>query len=620
MAFDINEYLARGAPQPEPEDPMFYVRKPEPPPEAQNGGGPLAARIVADLATGAAIEPSIPQTASEQQGLQVTEGPRRADGELPSAPIETGDAPTPPPDTGVDRLAMLGEREKRGEEEKKRFLEEWKAAQLEDMKKKAQAGWGSNENVRHGLSVFAGVPYVAPHAPDLATDDLIQKEATLAKMEAAYREPEAAWVAGQALKEKQDLMKRQRDPKSSESAAAMAALEELSPNTYNRLTNEGKKKIAAADVDPYLKMLSQYGVGMARASGSANSSAGRLELARAKFIQDIADKNKAHYVIDSNTGAVYDSNGKVQPTESTLEFARKHGLKIERTTVPQGISAAAPAGGAGWARPPDPNNPMDLGVTNGLPPPSAPPAEGEKPKLPGEIKPPVYNKVVDTQKKALNTALEESARGAGRSVQNAAEVKRRAGAVEALVGPVDENGYPKGDLTPEQMAELAISVNTMLSNGQGNVTQFKELVPRNLEITKAKFMEFFKGEPYPANQKEWAKFWLELARREKGAAQKFIYDTLIPRIPGARGQLHTISPTEYESVLKAHKINPASLDANGVPIKGMDPVWYDDKELDKPHQEGFVVYKYTGNDPKQKLKRAWGPPGLKKPDWRVEAQ
>jgi hypothetical protein len=251
MAFDINEYLSRGAPQPEPEDPMFYVRKPEAPAEvpAEPSATPAEAPVVE------AMEPSIPQAALPADPLrlprEVTEGPPQADGELPSAPIVTGDAPSP--DSNVDLLSMLGKRTKQAEEEKKKFLEDYLKAKAEDDVKQ---GYHESASPYTGLMLqrFTGVKpeFVKPTSQ---TEALVKKQNAMTAMDAANREPEGAFVAAEALKEKQRSKKDQEDPDSPESEYARNLVEKMAPGVS---TLPSGKKLSASQIYATFPKLEAY--------------------------------------------------------------------------------------------------------------------------------------------------------------------------------------------------------------------------------------------------------------------------------------------------------------------------------------------------------------------------
>jgi hypothetical protein len=138
------------------------------------------------------------------------------------------------------------------------------------------------------------------------------------------------------------------------------------------------------------------------------------------------------------------------------------------------------------------------------------------------------------------------------------------------------------------------------------VAQYKDLIPKNFEMTAAKLKEYFASKPYGTDQAEWVKYYLDMADREKGAAQKYIEDITTSRIPINGSPLRKQDPKKFDQVLKGKGLNPDSFDADGLPIKGKDVHFYNDKDLDtkpKGWTDDWVIYKTTSG------KRYWAPPG-----------
>lgn len=155
-------------------------------------------------------------------------------------------------------------------------------------------------------------------------------------------------------------------------------------------------------------------------------------------------------------------------------------------------------------------------------------------------------------------------------------------------------------------------VNEMLSKGQSNVTQFKEIIPKNLELTKAKFKEFFGSEPYPTNQREWVNFWVNLAGREKDVNDQFLTQSILQNLPKNGIALKALDPVAFATSMRAKGLNPDAFDDKMLPIPGKDIHFHNDKRLDNPPagwNDSWVIYKITDPNSKMKGQRYWAPPG-----------
>lgn len=118
------------------------------------------------------------------------------------------------------------------------------------------------------------------------------------------------------------------------------------------------------------------------------------------------------------------------------------------------------------------------------------------------------------QANKMITASVASSRGAfGKS----ANILRSAEAIETLV-----KQQPPGQMDSRQIAEVARSLDAMLSQGSATIAGTQKLIPRSMSGDSAKIQEYIGNIPRGAGQAEFIKRMVETVVREKELARKQI--------------------------------------------------------------------------------------------------
>ena len=145
-----------------------------------------------------------------------------------------------------------------------------------------------------------------------------------------------------------------------------------------------------------------------------------------------------------------------------------------------------------------------------------------------------------------------------------------------------------GNLTPQQMRELATSVANLLSRG-GVVAneQIDALVPNTLFGKIKDWQQWLTNEPTGTEQQAFVKNLADTVNREVGLSQQYLQSLYASRM-SQFSQFKNDQPDQYNADLTAHNIDPVTLEykppyhqmltnaaafnVNGTPDKGVTPV------------------------------------------------
>jgi len=126
-------------------------------------------------------------------------------------------------------------------------------------------------------------------------------------------------------------------------------------------------------------------------------------------------------------------------------------------------------------------------------------------------------KRLDDLGKRLTSEIGSSRSAFGKAANNI----RSAEAIEALANQYKD----KGELDTRQVYELARSLDTLLSSGQGTITGTAHLIPNTYSGDLAKIVEYITNIPKGAAQGEFVKRTMETVEREKELAKEQIMKT-----------------------------------------------------------------------------------------------
>lgn len=150
----------------------------------------------------------------------------------------------------------------------------------------------------------------------------------------------------------------------------------------------------------------------------------------------------------------------------------------------------------------------------------------------------------------LGDTLDPSKAGNRTAMGKAAAVSASADRIQALVSSV-----PTVDkLNPQQMVELARSLDTLLTGGSGaTVSITKELVPQSIASKAAGIVQWITNNPTGTNQKAFVDRMMDTVNREREVANQQISRYQTAKLP-AFSRLQKLDPTTYDNILSAQNL------------------------------------------------------------------
>lgn len=173
----------------------------------------------------------------------------------------------------------------------------------------------------------------------------------------------------------------------------------------------------------------------------------------------------------------------------------------------------------------------------------------------------VDQKRLDNLGKLLTSETASSRSAFGKAANNL----RAAEAIETLVGQYKD----RGQLDQRQIAELARSLDTLLSQGQATISGTEKLIPKSARGDLAKMQEYILGIPQGAKQKEFVDRMVETVGRERDLAKEQIKRAQ-GKILAPYRNLSQSHPEDYEAILRAHGLE-SLLENENVPNKQEAP-------------------------------------------------
>ena len=164
-------------------------------------------------------------------------------------------------------------------------------------------------------------------------------------------------------------------------------------------------------------------------------------------------------------------------------------------------------------------------------------------------------KVTNTRFDNLNKMLSAEIARKNTSFGQNADIVQRADAIQALVA--DTQNLNK--LTPNQVAEIAKSLDTMISRGSSTVSGVKTLMPSTIAGDKAKIQAYITNQLSGANQGQFVKQLLDTVGRERQTAVNNIKKTK-KSLLGSSRDLAEKNPGKWADLMGAHGLPSDILD------------------------------------------------------------
>lgn len=177
---------------------------------------------------------------------------------------------------------------------------------------------------------------------------------------------------------------------------------------------------------------------------------------------------------------------------------------------------------------------------------------------------------VNKMASALKSDLDPNAGRAGNLGFN----QKKVDAADRLMSLVNQGKQQPGSLDKRQMEELAIGLNSMLSNSStGAASQVEALVPHTWLGKAQDLKEFLTNDPQGRDQQAFVNRIADTIQRERDVASEQVKAAQVARLP-AHGKLKEKDEDTYNSLLQSYGIDPANIkDGKYVsPPKGKAPV------------------------------------------------
>lgn len=143
---------------------------------------------------------------------------------------------------------------------------------------------------------------------------------------------------------------------------------------------------------------------------------------------------------------------------------------------------------------------------------------------------------------------------------------------ERLEGLIYGSSGNINNLDSRQIEELAIGLNSMLSNSSSSaVSQVEALVPKTVIGNAQKLKEWLSNDPQGTNQVAFVKRMAETVGREKEIAGEQVKKAQIARL-AAHSHLEKADPLGYQRILQSYGIDPSEIkDGKYVPKEKKQP-------------------------------------------------
>lgn len=154
---------------------------------------------------------------------------------------------------------------------------------------------------------------------------------------------------------------------------------------------------------------------------------------------------------------------------------------------------------------------------------------------------------------ALKDDLDPNKARAGNMAFNQKKVDQ----AERLEGLMKDKSGNISNLDSRQIEELAIGLNSMLSNSSSSaVSQVEALVPKTIMGNSSKLREWLTNNPTGTNQTEFVRRMAETVEREKDIASNQVKKAQRQRL-SAHSKFRDTAPDEYNQIINAYGLNEA---------------------------------------------------------------
>lgn len=148
----------------------------------------------------------------------------------------------------------------------------------------------------------------------------------------------------------------------------------------------------------------------------------------------------------------------------------------------------------------------------------------------------------------LNHHLTEETQSSRSTIGRASNGVYSAQKIDALLQQADKQG---GAVTPQQLAEIARSLDNMISGGSSTVSGMEHLLPDTAKGRYSNAMSFIQSKPEPVELKEFLNLARDTTNRELDVSKHVIKDYKT-KIRSSYDDLAQTAPEAYNRVLKAH--------------------------------------------------------------------
>lgn len=180
---------------------------------------------------------------------------------------------------------------------------------------------------------------------------------------------------------------------------------------------------------------------------------------------------------------------------------------------------------------------------------------------------------------------------------NMAFNQKKVDQAERLEGLIKDSNGNINNLDSRQIEELAIGLNSMLSNSSSSaVSQVEALVPKTAMGNAQKLKEWLLNDPQGVNQVAFVKRMADTVEREKQIAGDQVKRAQVQRL-SAHGNLARTNPDQYNQVLQAYGIDPKDIkDGQYKPQKqqskikvsnGKETLMIDPADLEHAQADGY---------------------------------
>lgn len=151
----------------------------------------------------------------------------------------------------------------------------------------------------------------------------------------------------------------------------------------------------------------------------------------------------------------------------------------------------------------------------------------------------------------LNKKLTEELASSRTTVGRASNGVYAADKIDALLAQTDAQG---GKVTPQQLAEIATAMDSMIKGGASTVSGVEHLLPKTAAGKFSDNLSFIQSKPNPVELKEYLDLMRDTIHREKEVSSKTLSDFKQKTVIGYK-DLAEKNPAVWQDLMKAHGLD-----------------------------------------------------------------